>query len=233
MHRFRYNDLSKASAGELVELEKAEAAHLFKTLRAAPGFEATLMDGKGLAALAKVAAERRLEIISLEKASEPSRKVHLFIAPPRRQKMDQILRQCAELGVWSIQPMICERSVSLPDEESVAGRWDDALYEACKQSGNPFIPQTNPPLPFKKALVLAAEKKLDSYFGAVRTLGAGPSQEGHGDFAWFVGPEGGFSPAEEEELASSGVKPLRIGRCVLRVETAAVCGVALLSGCQA
>ena len=233
MHYFRCENLANRIPGDSLELEKQEAAHLFKTLRAAPGFELGLLDGLGRIAKAKVAEGRRLEIVSVEQAPLPKRRVHLFIAPPRRQKMDQILRQSAELGAWSIQPMLCERSVSIPGEDSVAGRWEDVLIDACKQSGNPFMPQAKAPLPFAKALAKAKADGFSCHFGAVAGAGQAPAAGLEGDFAWFIGPEGGFTHAEEDALRASGSKPLRIGRCILRVETAAICGLAFLAGCEA
>lgn len=229
MHRLWYGSLANAKEGDRVELDKAESSHLFKTLRAGPGFDLGLMDGHGLFAKAKVLPGREIEILSLRVSDTPARRLHLFIAPPRRQRMDQILRQCAELGIWSIRPMLCERSVSTPDEESVSGRWEDVLREACKQSGNPFLPVTTAPVSFAKAVDAAAISCQESYFGAVSGEGSGRGAGADGDFAWFVGPEGGFTDAEEELMRTRSFKPLRIGRCVLRVETAAVCGVALLS----
>ena len=46
--------------------------------------------------------------------------------------------------------------------------------------------------------------------------------------AWFVGPEGGFTETEEKQMLEAGVQPLHFGNWVLRVETAAVCGLCLI-----
>ena len=48
------------------------------------------------------------------------------------------------------------------------------------------------------------------------------------DIAWFIGPEGGFTEAEEKLMRVSGFRGLHFGNWVLRVETAAVCGTAIL-----
>ena len=111
MHRFRCDELEKLSPGASVRLEKSENAHLFKTLRAAEGDRCLLMDGKGNIGEAEVAAGRTLILRSRESAALPEvPSIHLYIAPPRRQKMDQILKQCTELGIRRIVPVICERS---------------------------------------------------------------------------------------------------------------------------
>ena len=38
----------------------------------------------------------------------------------------------------------------------------------------------------------------------------------------FIGPEGGFEPSEVEEAVSSGIRPISLGRRILRTETAAM-----------
>jgi 16S rRNA (uracil1498-N3)-methyltransferase len=43
-----------------------------------------------------------------------------------------------------------------------------------------------------------------------------------------VGPEGGWSPEELAALERAGCRPFRLGARVLRIETAAVVGAALL-----
>ena len=46
--------------------------------------------------------------------------------------------------------------------------------------------------------------------------------------ALFIGPEGGFDAAEVQEAGASGVFPVTLGRRILRTETAAVVGAALV-----
>lgn len=45
----------------------------------------------------------------------------------------------------------------------------------------------------------------------------------------LIGPEGGFSRDEEQTFETAGWPRVRLGQYVLRAETAAVVGVALLS----
>ena len=46
--------------------------------------------------------------------------------------------------------------------------------------------------------------------------------------ALFIGPEGGYEAAEIEEAKSHGAIPVTLGRRILRTETAAVVGAALV-----
>ena len=229
MHTFRYDDLAQTAPGEAVRLDKEESSHLFRTLRAEPGEQCRLMDGAGRFALAEVLPGRQLKVLHIETVPEPDAvRLHLYIAAPRRQKMDQILRQSAELGVRRIVPMICERSVALPDSDSVSGRWKEVLFEACKQSGDPFLPEIASPLKFSEALSDSAACCDVRFFGSVAQKESAPPQGSVRSAAWFVGPEGGFTEAEEQVMLDSGVQPLHFGNWVLRVETAAVCGLCLI-----
>ena len=229
MHLFKFENLTEASPEDTVQLAKEESAHLFRTLRARPGEKCRLMDGAGHFALAEVLQEKKLKVLHIETAERPAPPLlHMYIAPPRRQKMDQILRQAAELGVWRIVPVLCERSVALPDSDSVNGRWKEVLFEACKQSGNPFLPQIAEPMKFPEALADSARNCMIRYFGSVQPCNPAETIPRAESAAWFVGPEGGFSEQEEKRLLDDGVHPLHFGTWTLRVETAAVCGLCLI-----
>jgi len=218
------------ATGSVALLDNDDRKHLFKTLRAELGNQVELTNGEGVFAVAEVIDGHKLRIVTAETAPPPPVRIHLFIAPPRRQKMDILLKQCAEVGVWSITPMLTERSVSAPEKDAVLDRWQTILLEGCKQSKNPFLPTIALPISFKAAVQQAAERRYRCFIGAVHA-----SQQPEAindpsitDAAWFVGPEGGFTPAEEEAMRQAGFAELRLGPWVLRVETAAVVGAAML-----
>lgn len=226
IRKFRCDTLKDLSPGAEVTLERGEETHLFRILRALPGDEVELLDGRGRIASAEVKPGRLLQIRSIREIAPPSRRIHLYIAPPRRQKMDTILREATELGVWRIVPILCEYRVAKPEASSIATRWNDAMFEACKQSGNPFLPESVPPLQFSAAVEDARERCGELRFGSPEETGENSSSAE--DIAWFVGPEGGFSKREETCLREAGAKPLRVGRWILRVETAAIAGLVRL-----
>ncbi len=226
IRKFRCPNLSACAEGETIRLEKDEENHLFKTLRASPGDLVELLDGQGRIAQAEVIPGKLLKLNVLRRIPVPERRIHLYIAPPRRQKMDAVLREATELGVWKIVPMNCAYGVSEPDAESVAGRWNDVMFESCKQSGNAYLPKTESPRPFAECVRQAFAECGRVYYGSP-TVAHAPETLPQ-DIAWFIGPEGGFSEAEETCLKESGALPLRIGNWILRVETAAVVGIGVL-----
>ncbi len=227
MARFRYDGLAQTEPGEVIELARGEANHLFKILRARPGESVGLLDGAGTVGTAVVESGRVLRLTEKKSIPFPPRKIHLYLAPPRRQKMDQLLKEAAELGVYRIVPMTCSRSVAVPDADS-AERQNDLLFEACKQSANPYLPSLESPLRFADAVADAKQNCGRIYFGSPYENRAEDRTADVQDYAFFVGPEGGFSDTEEDAMREAGFIPMQIGPWILRVETAAVAGIARL-----
>lgn len=82
MHTF-FTELS-GNPGEAVALNPRERDHLFKTLRARPGDEVELFDGRGCRMTGIVREERCIELLETERCPEPEKKLHLFCAVPRK-----------------------------------------------------------------------------------------------------------------------------------------------------
>lgn len=212
------------SIGGEVVLERRETEHLFRVLRAAPGERFRLLDGRGGRAVAEVLPGKVLRVESREALPEPEKKLHLFFALPRRNKLDALLPACAELGVWELHPCVCARSVA---EGAPNDRWHLQLVEGCKQSGNPFLPRVAEPGPLLPCVRNAAASGMALFYGSVAAAET-PTADSAREVGWVVGPEGGFTSEEEAALREAGVRPLNLGEWVLRLETAAVCGLAVL-----
>ena len=219
------------------EIPERERNHIFKVLRGKEDSKILLIDGQGAIAEAVIDNNRSLKITEVKQLPSPETKLHLFVASPRKNQMGQLLKQCAEVGVWSITPIITEHSVAKPEKESSLDRMKILLMEGCKQAHNPFIPALNPT---KKLSNIQEEIKAfdHAFFGSTENCGLNSrnkkntdlrSSQLSGDIAWIVGPEGGFTDAEEQLLSECKAKPLQLGSWVMRVETAAIVGAALLS----
>ena len=231
MRRFHCLELGVGPVPEGAVPER-ETRHLRKVLRAVEGTRVLLMDGAGGIGEAVVASGGVLFVKKTERYPRPSVRLHLFVAPPSsKSALDHMLRQCAEVGAWSVDFMLTERSVARLSGENAFERARLHLIEGCKQSGNPWFPRLGgETLPFDDAIAKAAALDM-AFFGSTRggdAESAASSNLPDGsrdlDVAWMVGPEGGFSPDEEERLSAAGVEPLSLGSWTLRVETAAVLG---------
>ena len=224
-------------AGSSVVLPPAEAMHAGKVLRSRCGDSVILLDGAGSWADAVVDSEgntRRFEGMScqvLRRVTAPSPEpfLRLYVAPPRAKLMGQVVRCATELGVARITPVLCDYGVARPGADAVSGWCEDAIV-AVKQSGNPWVPQIDVPLSLAEALRLRAEPGL---FGAVSPPTAGgevASSVAHGACGIWVGPEGGFSPAEDTLLRDSALTALTVPGWILRVETAVPALIGMLYG---
>lgn len=227
MHNFKCDNLKKLTPGSIVDLEGSEKAHVFKILHLGTGEKIGLLDGNGTRGTAEISHGRTITLLDVESCPPPEFGVHLYIAPPKRQKLDLVLKQSAELGVKRIVPVISARSVAIPKAERTDGRWRDVLFEGCKQSGNPFVPVIEQPISFADAVKDAALNCEMSIYGSPR-MDRMSGIAGKKEIAFFVGPEGGFTEDEEKIMDESGFKTMKIGDWTLRVETAVTAGVAVL-----
>lgn len=214
---------------EKVELDSSEISHIFNVLKLKEGEEILLNDCKGTLAIAKIAGNKKIIPMEVKKIPEPKTKIFLFISPPRKQQLDQIITQCCEVGAWSINLIKTERSVSIPaGKDEKIERWRARIVEACKQSHNPYAPKIFSIITFDEALRKVTNENLIPFFGSTCRGEKMPEYLNNGHAAWFVGPEGGFSPKEESAMIGNNFIPLVLGRWIMRVETAAIVGTAFL-----
>ena len=223
MARHTFFTDSIPQAGEAVELDRDQKHHLFKVFRAVAGDEVELLDGRGVCAIGVIEPDKSISITErVEKTFVPP-ELHLVFALPRKNQLDLLLKQAAELGVAELHPVQFRRSVSQAESKD---RWVTLLEEACKQSKNPFLPKIHKVCKLEEKLQELSERNIPVVFGAIR------SQSIKGDLtdraAWVVGPEGGFTGEEELLMRKSGALPLNLGPWVLRLETAASAGIAVL-----
>lgn len=222
MHSFWMDSLPEP--GTRFRLPAEEESHLFRTLRARPGEQVRVLDGKGGIGTAEVLQDKYLQLLSGQTAQRPPLRLILCCAAPRRQKLDTLFKQAVELGVHEIHLMHCARSVAKPEGSS---RWPVLLQEACKQSGNPFLPEVVVHDSMIAALEALAGAHL--YFGAVTPPGTPfPAVSANGTAVFLAGPEGGFTREEEEMMVRHGAIGISLGPWTLRLETAAVAGLAAL-----
>ena len=227
--------------GREARLDGEEARHALRVLRLQEGEWLRLIDGKGNRASAQIlgAAGRNrhstltCRILDRQSWLPPQRPLHLLIAPPRAKFMAQIIQIAVELGAGRLTPILCEHSVARPEADAGSAHWQAEAVAASKQSGNPILPIFDPPRPFALALTAVA---TPGFYGALpdpaqAAATATPAlPAGQGIIPVWIGPEGGFSPAEQAALAAAGHRPLALGSWTLRVETAAAAIIGYLVG---
>jgi 16S rRNA (uracil1498-N3)-methyltransferase len=190
--------------------------HLERVRRLRPGDELTVGDGVGRFRVVRFGAE--LEVTgAIESVPAPDETVTIAFALTKGEKPELVVQKLVEIGVDRIVPFVGDRTVVRWDEaKSIrnAERWRTIAREAAAQAHRPHLAEIAEVATFTYVAALP---------GAVLAHpdGGPPSPTTR---TVLVGPEGGWSPAEEATVAGR----VRLGPHVLRSETAALVAGALL-----
>ncbi len=226
---------------ELLTITGPEVNHIRNVMRLKPGEEISVSiggDGKeyryGIESYTEDSVLCRLRFVK-DKEVELPVKVLLFQGLPKADKMDLIVQKAVELGAAEIIPVSMERCVVKLDAGKAAkktARWQTIAESAASQSRRSIIPRVLAPMSMKEAVEYAKEQtdvrvipyELQEDDGSVKQY-LESLKEGQ-SVSIFIGPEGGFAPGEVELAKEAGIRPISLGRRILRTETA---GLAILS----
>src|SRR5438067_10099865 len=226
-------------------LRGTEAHHASDVLRMKSGSRLVVFNGRGREVTAEVVDVTRGEV-RLRKLQEtetpPFRcRITLGQAIPKGKNMDLIVQKAVEIGAAEVTPLISERTIVDLDKkeaEQKKAKWQQIAIEAAKQCGQNWLPQVHAP------------RKLKDFFSDagnfdLRLIGSLQPDAIHfkkilGDYTdqhrdrpksvlMLVGPEGDFTPAELALAKTHGCLPITLGPIILRVETAAIYCLSVLS----
>jgi 16S rRNA (uracil1498-N3)-methyltransferase len=227
-------------------LRGSEAHHARDVLRIKAGEKIVLFNGRGREVTVEIAAlvDDEIRLRKLHEAETPVLRCRIVLgqAIPKGKKMDSIVQKAVEIGAAEIAPIVSDRTIVQLDVESAAqkqSKWQQIAIEAAKQCGQNWLPRVHHP------------KKLAEFFSAsehpfdLRLIGSlQPDARNlksilemyrsqHSDrprsVLMLVGPEGDFTPAELALARRQGCEPITLGPIILRVETAAIYCLSILS----
>ena len=244
MHRF-YLAPEDWRPDDLV-LKGSEAHHCRNVLRLGPPDKIVLFNGRG--------GEITAEIVSSDTAAVHLRKLHDAQTPPLRcritlgqaipkgKNMDLIVQKAVEIGAAEIAPILSDRTVVRLDEENAASKqakWQNVAIEAAKQCGQNWLPQVRTPRTLARVfqtprhfdLQLIGSLQSDALHlkEILRQFSVDKNGDRPASVLMLVGPEGDFTPAELSLARSKGCRPITLGPIVLRVETASIYCLSILS----
>ncbi len=198
-----------------------------------------IFDGSGRRWAATLEATRqgRAHVSGLRRvdSNEPARSLELMQGLPKGERWEWLLEKGTELGVAVFRPVYTEYGVARLPAARVAARlerWRKIALAASKQCERGVVPEIVEPVPLADATGAlppgdAGEARL-ALTERAEGVSGWPSIGAAGRILLAVGPEGGWSPGDRVSLQSAGFRPWSLGSRILRAETAALAGVAIL-----
>jgi 16S rRNA (uracil1498-N3)-methyltransferase len=155
---------------------------------------------------------------------EPPAPLVLGLAVLHTTAFDWAVEKATELGVTAIVPVRAERS-QVGRYAARRDRWRRVAEAAVAQCGRAKAPEVRAVLPLEAVLRDAGGLRVVADPGASPRMRLAAGPEG---ITLLVGPEGGFSAAEQEAIAAAGFSALSLGPRVLRAETAVASALTLV-----
>jgi 16S rRNA (uracil1498-N3)-methyltransferase len=219
------------------DLPDDAAHHAVRVLRLKVGDSMEIFDGEGRArrgVLIAISSKHAVMGELVDSSVERESPLHIVLAQamPSGDKLDWVIQKATELGVNEIQPLSSTRSVVKLSAERAAKRsehWLQVAIAACEQCGRNNLPVIHP----LQELTVWLEKTPADADGRFILLPQGASslhaQSPPTDKAvLLIGAEGGFTEAESDLALQHNYTPIRMGKRVMRTETASIAGIAAL-----
>ena len=157
MHRFYLP--TEASEGASLTLTQREAHHALHVVRLRRGERVSVLDGVGHEYLCDVreASRESVTLAVLHKTAIPPLPYHITLlqAVTKGKAFENTIQKATELGAFRVVPLLSERVVSQPDEDTAASKvekWQLIAIDAIKQCGSAWLPHIEAPLPLKEFL---------------------------------------------------------------------------------
>ena len=218
-------DLTLLENNGLIRITGDEHRHLMVG-RAAPGELVEAFDGRGEVWTVRMKTiskrESEVEVVEKRRVLPEASELVLGMALVRPAAFELALEKAVEIGVSRVAPFLAARSnVSAPRRPE---RWMKIVIEAAKQSKRYCLPVVEDPVEFGRLVAFPAATRV-----VLTERGGGrlPELKG-GSVLYVVGPEGGWTDAELEQLRASGFVAVSLGDGILKAETAAIVGGGLI-----
>jgi 16S rRNA (uracil1498-N3)-methyltransferase len=209
------------------ELDSGEVAvegeayrHLFRARRVPVGAAVRVVDGRGHARWGEVArvdrSSARVALGDPAPTHEPS-----F----RLERASRMVEKATEIGVSAIRFLNSARAPRTFGDGTIE-RMRRVAVSAVEQCHRSLVPEITGPDAWEEIGRLATGAEGRWFLDPQGALGGWGDQGGSG--ALLIGPEGGWAPEEREQVLAEGWRPVGLGPRILRIESAAVVGVAML-----
>jgi 16S rRNA (uracil1498-N3)-methyltransferase len=226
-HRF-YADIEESGVSGIT-LSPEESHHARRVLRVRDGEAAVVFNGRGAEWSGRIETPSKDRVaVAVEKTrreDEPAPPLTLAIGWLHREKlMGETIRRGVELGVSRFLFFPAARSEKAP---AMNNRWQRFAIESCKQCGRLWLPVFEIADSFDAVLKnnTGGDLLLFTLSGETMPL---PEALTGAPVTVLIGPEGDFTPEEQQAARDAGARPVSLGMMTFRSEVAAVVGVSLV-----
>jgi 16S rRNA (uracil1498-N3)-methyltransferase len=222
--------------GKQIKLDQTASNHLVRVLRTRVGEKLVLFNGDGFDyACTTLNEHAKKTCVSIDQkitlTNESPLDTTLIQGLSRHDRMETSIQKCIELGISRIIPVMLTRSnvrLASDKQDKKLTHWERVAISACEQCGRSRVPEiyavqtleTLPGLlvPASARIMFAPEAKytLDEIAPANNTI------------EFIIGPEGGMTEDEEQQLAAMQFCAVRFGPRILRTETAGPASLAVI-----
>lgn len=218
--------------GKQVELDDESAHYIRTVLRLKKDADIILFNGRGGEYLCVVVEVSRKSVLIdvgqwTERSVESPLQVILGLGISRGDRMDLSVQKAVELGVNRITPLLTERCVVQFKGEKKPQRllhWQKIVQHAAEQSGRTLLPEL---LEIEQLNNwIDRQQGLKVFLDPYAETSLAELQPESMKVTVLTGPEGGFSDHEREASQAAGFIPVRLGRRILRTETASLAALA-------
>lgn len=224
--------------GSHVSIIGEEHRHLSRSLRKNIGDHILVTDGEDTMFEVVIRSMERgetvCEIVETHlRRNEPRMSVTLAVSLLKNPaRFDFLMEKATELGVRSIVPLVCERTIVKHEKHE---RLEKIAIAAMKQSGRCYCPRIFPLSTFPEMASQAGEfgLRLIPHEKTEQSQFVGSVIQHHRSTRSIiiaVGPEGGFTEAELRVAAKYSFVPISLGPRRLRSETAAISALSWVIG---
>ena len=231
---------SNRIANQTVTIDGPLFTHLSKSLRIREGENICVGDEHRFRYRVRIdhLKSKSLQASVLEKIEgppAPSAPIVLAQAILKGDRMNWVIQKATELGVAEIIPLLTARVIARPPASRVRTtqeRWQRIALDAAQQSEQWAYPKVIQPMTvselFKHVLYPALRCALLERSGEQSLGSLSIDHTFQGTIALVVGPEGGWTPEERQELLDQHLQPVSLGQSILRSETAPLVALSIL-----
>lgn len=214
-------------------VEGEDARHLLQVLRMRQGEQLRVSTHEGDNYLCQIESADKgqvtLRVLEEVASTELGKRIYLFQAIPKGDRMETVIEKAVELGVYEIIPVEMKYCVVKLDDKKKASRlkrYQSIAEAAAKQSKRSSIPKIHDFMTYAEAVAYARQcdaciVPYECAEGMEATKRVLTQMADAASISIIIGPEGGFAD-EEIEAVREDMNVISLGSRILRTDTAAI-----------